>query len=467
MNNKWKRRDLLRNMGLSALVAPILPYWDDIATAQQLNKKYLVLAYFPNGKDIVNTFVTRSGNSWNYGQAWKPLDPFKNDSIVFENYGFDSIRHSPLLSKTKDAGGVVHMKLTLGMFTGSADLEHFAQEPSIDQIIAHEYLRRGIIKDPLRKTLPIQMYGYAQLNTYPFAQVPADYQVNQTYNGSRKMQFVNSILRPIDGFKRMFGDVAAGSGQTIDALWAARKSIVDNLHKESKSIRDLLPSDGRQTMEKHLSVLRELEISLNADAEEAPQQNELPSVDQSVSVVSIDKTFDQWANVVDAAFRFDRTRIATFSFSGAGGGLKLPSLNLPKVGGSDVVAGNTHHAYSHHNPKGMERFWTFYNQKMAQLASKLRGDNGNRNILNDSLIMMGTEGGRLHRGLDVPVVMIGSAGGSLKTNQIVKCDNGQETNAHMHNRTLLTVCHAMGVTNLNHVGHRIYANQSPVSAIMA
>jgi len=57
-----------------------------------------------------------------------------------------------------------------------------------------------------------------------------------------------------------------------------------------------------------------------------------------------------------------------------------------------------------------------------------------------------------HIANDVPVALFGQAGGHFKTGRLLTYGNELEA-YHKHTGTLLSICHAMGVTGLTAVGN--------------
>ncbi len=113
----------------------------------------------------------------------------------------------------------------------------------------------------------------------------------------------------------------------------------------------------------------------------------------------------------------------------------------PRMGGSIAVP----------NGGPVEIFIKFYADNIARLLRNLKGSGSTPNLLRDSVVMVGTEAGHLHQGIQVPVALFGQGGGYFKTNQLLNFGRGT-SNYWKHTGTLLAVCRSMGV-KLNVVGN--------------
>lgn len=468
---KWTRREFLKHSGMSAVVAPILQFWPDIAQAAE-PKKYLVLFFFSNGKTASNTFITKTATGWNYGPGFTPLDPFKSQTIAFQNYGF-----SHMANGTLSGAGAGHAEYCATMFTGSAGLtgtpscspDLQAKSPSIDQVIAWDYLKRGVISDPLRKSLNIEFLGSTfPCKVQPFLQVPTSYQYGTT-DGTAPMQPVTRLMKPSDGFKLMFNGVSdiPGTG-TVATLWSRRRRVVDVVFNQAKALRTYLPTEGVEILEKHIQSLSELEAALISQEQPPVPGLTVPPAPPEITVTpgNHERLFTAWTQLIDAAFRFDRTRIVTFQFGGSNSRFNIPSLNMPYVGPSgDSNAGTDFHSYTHYNEKGVDNFLYWFSQRVAELCTSLRGGGTKEDLLAHSMVISGWEFGRNHDARDLPVSIIGGGGGTLNTGQAITLSTDSRTASIQHVGMLTTVVQTMGCVQVNKLGSAKYQSE-PLSQML-
>src|SRR5687768_15286714 len=141
MLKRMKRRRFLQSTAIAGLLAPVASYWSDLPEARAVgDRKYLVLIFIPNGKAQENPFVVREGSSWSFGDGFRPYEPFKNDAIAFEQYGFES-----MITTHYHGDHSGHVGGTATMFTGEVPFARSGagealMAPSVDQIVAWEWL---------------------------------------------------------------------------------------------------------------------------------------------------------------------------------------------------------------------------------------------------------------------------------------------------------------------------------------
>lgn len=452
MKNEWKRRDFLRTVGIAGLLAPVATYWEDLPEARALtSKRNMVLVYLPNGKTRGNPFVSGSGGSWRYEQGFEPYNAFRNRSIAIEQYSFQQF-----VDRHYSGDNAGHCANGTCMYTGEVAYAPGGRAsggiaPSIDQIVAWDYLNRGVITNPLRKSLAIKMTGSSFRSPSVFFQTPSDYTLNRTYRS--EVPPLNLEGSPRDGFVQMFGDLAEMGGGTVEQLWLHGRSILDVPAAELASLRPTLPAEGRALLDQHLQGLRDLERGLAAEDAEAPITVPDPPDDVDDTPGNHERIWSQWVQIIDAAFRLDRTRIASIQFGGIASRFQVPSLGLGRVGGSQNNSGSDHHSYTHHAPDRVPLFMNWYAERVAELLTELTGSGATPkpDILQDSVVMVGMEFGWNHQSYDVPITLFGEGGGYFAPGRVVRYGNDL-SHFHQHTGTLLAVAHAMGTEGLELVG---------------
>lgn len=456
MRMKWKRRDFLRNVGIAGLLAPVATYWRDIPEARALtDKRNMILVFLPNGKVQANPFVNVSGGAFEYADGFRPYEAFRHRSIAIQEYGFQSFIDNHY---DGDHGG--HVAPGVCMFTGDVAYAPGGRgsgglAPSIDQIVAWDYLDRGVITNPLRKSLNVKVTGSSFRSPSVFFQTPADYTINRTY-GSEVPQ-VSPIADPREGFAQMFGDIAGmAGGATVEDLWMQGRSILDVPAAEIDRLRPTLPGEGQAILDQHMHSLRELERGLMAEDMEAPITPPDPPEAVDLSPSNHVRVLRQWWSIIDAALRLDRTRIVTLQFGGIASRFHVPELGLGDVGTGDSNSGSDHHSYTHHDGARVPRFMNWYAERIGELLTELTGTGTDPkpDILQDSVMMVGMEFGWNHRAFDVPVTLFGECGGYFSTGRTVRYGNDLG-DYHKHTGTLLSVARAMGVDRLDLVGRDV------------
>jgi hypothetical protein len=138
------------------------------------------------------------------------------------------------------------------------------------------------------------------------------------------------------------------------------------------------------------------------------------------------------------ALACDLTRVASVQFSTAINAIGFPWLNSTAEG----------HNLSHRGPSDtaakdqLTQRARWYAEQIAYLAQQLAAiTEGDRTVLDNTVMVWGNELslGNSHSHSEVPFMLLGSAGGSLRTGRYL------QFGAQPHNRLLVSVLQAMGV----------------------
>ena len=144
-----------------------------------------------------------------------------------------------------------------------------------------------------------------------------------------------------------------------------------------------------------------------------------------------------------AALACDQTRIATFMYEN-GNGQKVPRW---------LGIYEEHHDLSHRQDAASLDKLTAINTDIAEhyayLLQKLDSiPEGDGTMLDNTFVVWANElgDGRYHRTENIPFVLAGGAGGYFETGRFIRA-GGQD-----HNRLLVSMCHAMGQTDVEAFG---------------
>ena len=452
---RWRstRRAMLRNSVLAALLAPVAKYWDDMVEAQAMvGRRNLILVFLPNGKVASNDYILGDGDAFSLAYGYEPYMAFRDDMILFDEYGFQSFIREEY---TGDHGG--HVAPGGVMYSGEVPhavdgAGRAGMAPSLDQIVAWDLLEKGHITDPLRKSLNIKMTGSSFRLPAVFTGTPADYALGATY--TRALDPVSQHNQPQDGFAQMFRDFVDMSGSSLADLQRFGRSILDVPAQEIGRIQSTLPSDGRAILEEHLTSIRELERSFMDDGTviDPARVPDEPGRMDTAPPNHVD-VWQQWVRIIDASLRLQRTHVVTIQFGGVASRFQIPELGLGFVGEmGDSNSGSDHHSYTHWDESNVPHFMDWYAQRVAELLGALKGDgDAVPDLLRDSALMVGMEFGRNHNASDMPVMLFGQLGDTLRTGQRLRYGNELDS-YHKHTGTLLALAHGMGTTGLTHIG---------------
>ena len=200
-----------------------------------------------------------------------------------------------------------------------------------------------------------------------------------------------------------------------------RRSILDFVGGEAARLRGTLAGQDRETLERYLESLRELERRLQRFEEEyleAVPDGARPRTNPG----DLFERLRLMADLIALAFTTDRTRVATLLCANEGSNRSFPAL--------DVNEG--HHPISHHGdePHKLEqiaRIDRAYVEVLAYLLDRLAvADPTGSSLLDRSAVVYGSciADGNKHRHDDLPTLLAGRLGGSLRPGRHVRFEPG-------------------------------------------
>ncbi|HXY32914.1 MAG TPA: DUF1552 domain-containing protein [Planctomycetaceae bacterium] len=217
-------------------------------------------------------------------------------------------------------------------------------------------------------------------------------------------------------FERMFGSGNVGP-QERERRNFLRKSILDLVREDSDRLNKKLGLADRRKMDEYTSGVRELETRIELASQAATRR----PADANVPV-GIPEDFAQHVGLMfellALAFQTDITRVATFMFGNEGS----------NRGYSMVGAKDGHHALSHHrNSQEMiaqlKRIDRYLVGHYAAFLTRLRSiREGEGTLLDNCMVLYGSgiKDGNAHTHDDLPILLAGRAGGSLRPGRHLK-----------------------------------------------
>jgi hypothetical protein len=188
-------------------------------------------------------------------------------------------------------------------------------------------------------------------------------------------------------------------------------SILDQVREEAASVRLKVSHSDQVKIDEYLTSVRETEQRLQKlnkqtreDASQAAPESQRPPVGQP-------KEFREYAklmcDIMALAFQTDRSRIATLLMSRDLSGQVYPFLNIR----------DDHHSYSHANTgPDYQAIVKFHVEQYAYLVDRLsKMQEGEGTVLDNSCLMFVSEHWDAHNSNQVPLVLAGGLGGTLKT----------------------------------------------------
>ena len=411
------RRTFLKGAGVTValpLLEAMLPaQTPQAATAANPTPRFIGI-WHPHGAAPGWWHPKGTGKDFEFSFITKPLEPLR-DQVMFVS-GLDA---TSSMATASEPGGD-HQR-GAAFLTGARPQRDSAVPvcgTSIDQMIAKKFGYDTLlpslelaIEDPGNNTGACN-YGYscAYTNSIAWASPnqPLPHQIN-----------------PRKVFQRLFGDGSTPEERAAEV--AFDRSILDRITRNIAPLRNKLGAPDRTKLESYLTDIREIERRLQL-AEKA--SNEAPSTDVPFGVpASYEEHLRLMFGMVKVAFDADITRVATLML-----GRDSTNRTFPESGFDGPWHSTSHHGDVPANVKNYATMNQYHVRLVSELASQLHATrDGDGTLLEHSLIYMGSNMGNSHRHehANVPVILIGSAGGRLQTGRHVEFPLGKERTSNL------------------------------------
>jgi len=409
------RRTILRGIG-AGLALPFLDSMVPAFAAPVAPVRRFGVVYVPNGMNMKEWTPTASGTAFELKSTMLPFAPYRDQLVVLTGLASKPQANLP--------GIGTHARASTRFLTDvppkhsqSAELE---AGPSIDQILAK---RLGQETQLASLELSIEGRDFAG---------SCDEGFSCAYTNSISWLNATTPL-PMENdprvlFERLFGDDGTTDPSVRRAHREEDRSVLDAVTEQIGRLqRGLGPSD-KAKMGQYLEAIRDIERRI--DVAEKQNSQELLPVSQPAGVPSVyEEHVKLMFDMQVLAYQSDMTRIITFMMA-----RELSGRSYPEIGVYDA-----HHPISHHqyDPIKLERqakINAFHTKLFAYYLEKLKSTpDGDGSLLDHTLTIYGAGMGdsQLHSPVDLPLILVGGAGGKMKGGRHLKYP--QETPlANMH-----------------------------------
>lgn len=405
------RRGVLRGLLGGSAVAVGLPWLESTARADEGFPRRLVIWQWGNGNRPERWTPSGEGEQFALSDALLPLLPLQHRLSVVTGL---SVLYPNSVPHWSGLGGML-----TGAHVSGNDDNWSVNAPTLDVLAAN-----AIGGDTIYRSLQV---GVETDDCFswngPNAQNPAE-------------------VDPFALFERLFGPtfVEPGSGGLVDPALGYRRSVLDAVIGDVDRLSARVSAADRARLDQHLTGLRELELRLARLEEEPPSYAACERPDPPLAAFPDIEGRPQLAarnaaqsELVAMALACDLTRVVTVQFS-------RPLTNALFPGASDG-----HHNQTHNEPGDQPEvaaITEFCIENLAAFASALEAvPEGDSTLLDHSLVLATTDvsEGRTHSLDEMPVLLLGSANGQLKTGHHVRYVRQNS------NGLGLTVLRAMGM----------------------
>jgi hypothetical protein len=226
-------------------------------------------------------------------------------------------------------------------------------------------------------------------------------------------------------FERLFGD--GGSAAARLAQMREDRSILDFVDSGIAGLQKKLGATDRNIVSDYLDSVREIERRIQIAERQQDGESSLVLPERPIGAP---EAYEEHAklmfDLIALAFQADITRVFTFTL-----GKEQTNQPYPQIGVNDA-----HHAVSHHqnDPAKLEKgakINKYHVELVAYFLNKLKATpEGDGNLLDHSLVLHGggISDADAHSHINLPLVLVGGAGGSIKGGRSVSYPAGTPMN---------------------------------------
>ena len=402
------RRAALKGVGtLMALpfLESIVPRGWAAAAPIEVAPRRLAFLYVPNGIHMPDWTPTTAGAKFEITPALESMASYRDDMLLMTGLACDKAR-------ANGDGAGDHARAGGAFLTGAQPRKtagaNFQVGVSADQIYAQRFGDRTRFAS---LELGIEKYrgagncdsGYSCVYEHTLAwrspTLPLPTEVN-----------------PREIFDRLFADVSKDAGRAKrDRL---RTSVLDAVLEDARSLNRQLGGADRSKLDQYLDSVREVETRIQRSETLDPIVLPDGTVRPDKIPTDLSEHIRLMADLMVLAFQTDVTRVITFMLGREGSELKYNMVGVTEG----------HHTSTHHQGKAemienVRKINRFHVQQLAYLVGKLKSIPEGEGTLLDSCMLAygsGIGDGNRHTHGDLPILLVGKGGGTLKTGQHIR-----------------------------------------------
>jgi len=222
-------------------------------------------------------------------------------------------------------------------------------------------------------------------------------------------------------FERLFLDgQSAESKEARERRRRRRESVLDFVREDAARLQKRLGGEDRRKLDEYMTGVRELERRIElSEKKRAGGRDPAAEFDLPRSPMRDFQTHVRiMSDLMVLAFQTDSTRVATFMVGNGGSNRSYPEIGVR----------GAHHQISHHgkDPKkvdGIRRINRYHVEQLAYLLSRLKAvPEGDGTLLDNTMICYGSGigDGNRHNHDNLPVLLAGNAGGTVRSGRHVR-----------------------------------------------
>jgi len=412
---RLSRRTILRGLG-AAIALPWLeamapaPAWADEPGSGKGGAlpRRMAFLYVPNGVHMPDWTPQAVGPHFPMPPTLKPLEAYKDDLLVLTGLA----QHN---AEALGDGPGDHARSLACFLTGTHPLKTdgagIRVGVSVDQVAAQQVGRQTRLP-----SLELGIERGAQSGN-------CDSGYSCAYSSNISWRSANTPMakeiNPKLVFDRLFASRAReGSPAERIKRELYQKSILDVVLDDAQQLRNRLGMNDRRKIDEYLTAVREVELRITQTTTAAKSQSAHGLTRPNGIPDNVGEHVRLMFDLIALSFQCDATRICTFMYANEGSNRNYTSINVT----------DGHHDLSHHggDPRKHEKLKIinrFHIEQFAYLLGRLKSiPEGAGSLLDSAMIVYGSgiSDGDRHNHDDLPIVMAGKGGGTIKPERHLK-----------------------------------------------
>jgi hypothetical protein len=389
------RRTMLRGLGVSMT----LPWLESVPAFAEAPKPRspgedaplrLGVLFAGNGFHTHEWWAKGEGKDMQLGKVLEPIAAHREKMLFVRGlYNAEALK------------GNIHSSMTGNLLSGAplAAGGAIRSGTSFDQVIAQRYGQSC--------KLPSLVLGCEKANP----SVHKNYSMLYSSHISWSSPTTPTPLEvyPALAFDRLFADGTERGDQ----------SILDAVLEDARDMRRRISTGDQQKLDEYLNSVREVERRIEYAGKKGELQGWRPTLDKpniprppDGIPQDIGEHMRLMCDIMVLAFQTDTTRVCSLKLNNDHSSLRFPNLGVDYM---------IHHLLSHKDTDDWLKVNRFFLQQMDYIARKLNAiQEGERTALDNSMIVLCSSmlTGQ-HNASQLPVVILGRAGGKLQTGRVL------------------------------------------------
>jgi hypothetical protein len=406
------RRTFLKGLGTAMglpLLESMMPGSAFAATGTSAAPVRMGFIFLPNGVIMDDWQPHGEGTKFTLPKTTKPLEKFKNDCLFITGLAQEN-------GNAKGDGPGDHARSAAPFLTGAHPFKtsgaNIKNGVSVDQAAAAQIGKRT--------KLPSLELGIERGRSA--GNCDSGYSCAYSSNIAWKSanQPVAKEINPRLVFERLFGgsqDKETAASRAKRNLY--RKSILDLVADDAKQLQKRLGKTDQQKMGEFFASVREIEQRIARAEDDAKRRK--PSFKTPRGVPrDMTEHLRLMYDLMALALQTDTTRILTFMAGNAGSNRSYKMVNVNE-GWHSI----SHHRNDKTKKEQLQRIDEYHVKQFAYFVEKLKSvKEGNGTLLDNCAIVYGSglSDGNRHSHYDLPIILAGKAGNTIKTGRHVVYD---------------------------------------------